>query len=70
VDTVVGGTALAGAGTLGALLLTDQTGGAASIGYLIGLTPIALLFSTSAVYGYLSRSHCERAKQLQQPARD
>lgn len=61
-DTIIGAPALATAAGLGALARGSDFGQAAKLGYWLVLVPAAVLFSSSAVYGYLSRHRCEHVR--------
>ena len=61
-DTVIGGAALVLASTVGMSTALHPEGSYPLYTTLYLTVPMALLFSSSAVYGYLSRRHCERIK--------
>lgn len=61
-DTIVGAAALATAIGVGALAQTSDFGQEAKVGYWFVLVPTAVVFSSSAVYGYLSRHRCEHVR--------
>ncbi|MEP6864353.1 MAG: hypothetical protein ABJE66_27275 [Deltaproteobacteria bacterium] len=62
-DTIIGGAALASSAGIGALQIARQDGAYPIYGYLIELVPLAVLFSSSAVYGYLSRQRCDHMRE-------
>jgi hypothetical protein len=58
-DTIVGAATLSAAIALSGAAIDKETYRDGKLAYWLGLVPTALLFSSSAVYGYLSRDHCE-----------
>jgi len=65
-DTVIGGAALVLASTVAMSTALHPEGSFPMSATLYVTVPTALLFSSSAVYGYLSRRTCEHAKQEDQ----
>jgi len=61
-DTIVGATVLATTLGLGVLAKSHDFGEEAKAGYWLVLVPTAVLFSSSAAYGYLSRHRCEHLR--------
>jgi hypothetical protein len=61
-DTVIGGAALVLASTVAIATALHPEGSYPANATLYVTVPAALLFSSSAVYGYLSRHHCEQVK--------
>jgi hypothetical protein len=62
-DSVIGAAALVLASTVAMSAALHPEGSYPAIGTLYLTVPTAVLFGSSAVYGYLSRSRCEQVKQ-------
>ncbi len=61
-DTIIGGALVATAVAVGAFAKPDSNGPETKAAYWLGLVPLALVVSGSAVYGYMSRSRCARVR--------